>query len=62
MYVELPSRIRNYYDKKEPVYESPNDQYFDTSMKPNWIKPEDLLTVENIDYIEFIAFRVELKK
>jgi predicted metal-dependent enzyme (double-stranded beta helix superfamily) len=62
MYVEQASRIRYYNEKNEVVFESPENQTFDGKPEPNWMEPEGIHAVENIDTVPFSALRIELKK
>ena len=63
MYVEQPSRIR-YYDMNDVMrFESPEGQDFGDNYtpSPDWMGPEGVHAVENIDTIPFVALRVEIK-
>ena len=62
MYVEQPAMIRYYDADDKAVFESKSRPPADAPKEPNWMEPEGLHAVENIDTIDFIALRVELKK
>jgi len=61
MHVQQPARIRYYNDKNEIVYESPEVQLNPIPRTPTWMEREEMHAVENIDTIEFIAYRTEIK-
>ena len=62
MYVDKPARIKYYNEKDEMVYESPKDQPYNVPLGPEWLEPEGLHAVENIDSVIYHGIRIELKK
>jgi len=62
MYVEQAARIKYYNDQDELTHTSPEGQRPQGNPHPNWMEPEGIHAVENIDTMDFIALRVELKK
>ncbi len=61
MIVDGPARIR-YYDADGKLrFETPEGREAASEPHPNWMGPEGLHAVENIDDRPFLAWRIELK-
>lgn len=62
MTVEQPARIRYYNDKDSMLFESQRTGFSYAARNPQWMAAEGLHAVENIDSIEYVATRIELKQ
>lgn len=61
MILHRPSRIRYFDADGEVQFESPPGRREATGNDSDWLEPEGLHAVENIDEVPYEAYRVELK-
>ena len=61
MFVTSPARIRYYDETKEVAWETPTEKPLEPK-GPEWMEPEGLHAVENIDQVDYVGLRIELKR
>jgi predicted metal-dependent enzyme (double-stranded beta helix superfamily) len=61
MIIDRSTRIRYYDENDSLAYESPERVEEKTTLRVEWMEPEGLHAVENIDEMKYHAIRVELK-
>lgn len=62
MIVDQRARIRYYNENDELVFESPEDVQASDKLNPDWMAPEGLHAVENIDAKLYYGIRIEIKE